>query len=1605
MWDPQPDTIRFGVLLPLNAIDHYLEASVVRRSLSAIRMAVDDINRQGIIPGANVTLVLRDSQSPDLFTSSGGAAAIAGAGALISAKVTGVIGDISSDLTRYEALMTSSVKIPHCSYASINTILSDEVMYPWFFRTIPTTIVILDAALDLILKLGWRRITLIYDVDIIGWAGREYFAGRAKKLGIYVLGYQPIRLQGQADDPTFQFIKDKIDSSQSRIQLLVSVGPSQTKILREMNKSGYLGPEYGWVTMNDIAETLRKEPDHTGYDGLIMLDNDYNLTGNPAYDKFMEQWMALDIRDYPGAAHDVINSNEAMAYSCVMMIANAYADLVKKTIGDHASINDTFLREIMAGEHTEDVHVSKFYSKKSYNGPSGRVLLDVNGDRQEGPYRVLSLQDGESIPFALIFGSNYTSLMPPPFKTGHKRLPNDAPLWAIQNPRWSNSLGKVMGILCLCAILLTVATSTMVFYFRRHIVIKAASPVFCLCELMGLLLVYIWCFMHVGIPSFANCAAQAFMIPIGITLLTGSLTFKNYRIYRIFNSITVTNRIFHTGRLLKFLAVAVILTAIPSLVEVLVYPPIPNTINSNYDQWIRCRSPSVGVWRLLVSAVVPIFLVIFGVFLAFKTRNVMFLWNEAREISLVIYNIFFFGLLIVIFQFFSDDLYIATFYMTVAGTFFTATLALLCLFLPKFWGLLKSYQERDENDTTHSWRGGGPTPVRQPRLGSTGYLLADSPVSSGGSCGGNIGGLGGLGGSGGAGGNYVSARSSLLSANTLGRMRDDLDFTGFPTATSTLTNSQLSKPKPPSLGAKVGMDDAAAATAVGVDLSDPMDISLTSQSIIQPRLTRATTISLEHGMRTAHSRRRSDALSVASPGNLGGHSGNPIDLWMSAQLPSRKKSSVGHLSTTKDSALTTGSISGLPHPQFVRRDFSDDIHQDGSERSQKLQDEGAGVARQNPMQCALDIHSSPASYDLDSGINRCMDSFVFLLPIRVKKSWVTGVLSHWCMATLILIPEAHAFLALDSADNKLTSYLMTQMAQDYSTPDPTIRVNTCHSGILFIRFETQSRLDAWMALFDEEDLNALRLRTASLLPSTSLTSSFDQIPPQPPSAWTSSSPHSSTLPLNDKGSGMLGSGYAQDLEYGVRQSGYGSRHPVMSMGGLFSSASSLAAAEGGVAGKARSTFGESGSEMVELHVPSAAAAVAGGEADGSVWPWMNMTATASSVHPQQQQRSQWEDYQLGFGSSAEKEDKPRYRDNNNASGDSFNATGTTPMIDPRSSHQYNSSVSEDITIPTISSSAIFSARPDNLPFNSTASNSNRNSTYSIPSTTNLNGDDDEEDLYDPEFGIGGNGRRRFRNRNCSAVSGCSSTFSSTASSTRSSMVVNSSAARPLSKAAGMVPSPAVISTAAAACAAGWKESDALAAATADPSGSFLPGYNTTSPALQYPGSSRNSNRGSRAGTRASPVRKSFGDFRLNNSLSSGLSLLASGRQSLGQIFLANSGNSNSVETVAERSTEVVVPVGSWNDKVLSYSQYLTQTQAAVAAAATTHQSQLQQPSHLPPQMPVVPKAEVLMAPPATAPTTDSVTVTALAAPPLAADYSTTVLHSADASATPGPDQN
>ncbi|KAF9315313.1 hypothetical protein BGZ91_005818, partial [Linnemannia elongata] len=499
---------------------------MVRKAISTIRMAVNEINEEKIIPGLNMSIMIRDSQDPSLYTPSGGSAAISGAGKLISAKVGGVIGDIKSDLTKYEALMTSSVLIPQCSFASASASLSDQVTYPFFYRTIPTIIILLDALLDVV-----RR--------------REYFSARAQKLGIYILQYQPLSTAGVPFDPTYTFIKDRIRSSQSRVQVLIATGNIQFALLHQMKEAGFFGPDYAWVTGNDISSQLRQDPDVKIYDGLIMVDNGWELSGYAPYEEFLSKWLRLNPIDYPGAGDANLENNEGMAYSCVMMLANAYRNLIEKAVPNPADRNaqNPLIQEIIAGDHTADVKVSGVYSQKAYRGPSGPITLDQNGDRKEGYYVAFSLQEGHSVPFGITFSGNYTFIRKPYFKNGHPEPPNDAPPWALQNPRWDNVSGIVFGTLCIIGIVLTIISAVLVVYFRDNIVIKAAR----------------------------------------------SLTIKNYRIYRIFNSVTVMNQAFQTRILLRWMALALFFCLVPMIVEMSIDVPQPQMINIRSIQWIRCR--------------------------------------------------------------------------------------------------------------------------------------------------------------------------------------------------------------------------------------------------------------------------------------------------------------------------------------------------------------------------------------------------------------------------------------------------------------------------------------------------------------------------------------------------------------------------------------------------------------------------------------------------------------------------------------------------------------------------------------------------------------------------------------------------------------------------------------------------------------------------------------------------------------------------------------------------------------------------------------------------------------------------------------------------------
>ncbi|KAF9290927.1 hypothetical protein BGZ68_005667 [Mortierella alpina] len=1162
----------------------------------AIRLAVEDVNTQKIIPGINMSLVLRDSQDPSLLTATGGAAAIAGVGSLISAKVSGVIGDIRSDLTSYEALMTSSVGISQCSFASGSTTLSDVETYPYFFRTIPTILTALDAILELIKHVGWKRIMLIYDIEYLGWAGREYFTSKARSMGIYSLANQPLTTAGVPFDPTFGFLKDTIQSTASRVQILLATARLQRDVLREMRDSGYMGPEYAWVTTNDLAEHYgMMEPQVEGYNGLIMLDNVWDLRGYQPFDSFVSRWERLNITEYPGAGDLEIENDEGMAYSCVMMLAHVCRELVRHKLAHKPSLqtDQDVLREIMSGYHPSDIEVIKYFQTRTYEGPAGPITLDENGDRKYGLFDAFSLQDGKSIPFAYIADNKYIAIRDPPFKKSHPTLPKDAPPWAIQNPTWTNARGIVYGILCSIGILLTLLSAFLVYFLRDNIIIKAASPTFCLCELLGILLVFVWCIMMVGVPVTATCVTQSLLLSIGITLLAGSLTIKNYRIYRIFNSVNVANQAFQT--------------------------------------------------RLLLQ---------------------------------------------------------------ICGTFFTNLLALSVLFYPKFWKIWKAYQRSRHQSLDGHWQ-----PGHHHR--SHHRLRRPDDMTTG-----------------------ISSRC-LMGINTpaFGNIPDAVAPDAV--ATNGVVDEMPSKRRA-STGAKaIAVTDSSSSTA--------REVPLKGKQRERP---------LKRG------------LSSNSSLGDGPPSVNLVDWWMNASVPIQRIAS-----STLSAQGGTGGTDNRLDEQLLRgtfmneRDFQETLRRRSVERERGSG--GEGSLRTLPVRPShvtfMPSTTDPQVFDVepsqpgppevtregvDSDIPTELDAYA---------GRFASFLSHWSMATLILIPEAHAFVAVDCTDGRSRSHLILSMTQVVVENEPTIRVVTCHSGTLLIRFRNQARLDSWLKVFSPQDLAAL-MPTST--PGSSLASTINDNTERYENLCNVPTPSSILARGNN-------------------------HHPVATP----RHSPSVHGREGTANGKMPRLSEQSSPEMSEVDrrptITTTNAPVledvvkdtgVGMRTESEALPGLDQT---QSPH-QGQQPQTWNHGSQG----AEQE---------------IMVSASAPVIEAPVARQAR---------PSVSASTAFS---ESIQGNTDVEvNDNGN-------------DDDDDDLYDPEFGIGGTGRRRFHSR--SSISNMSR-FNSSANRSGSIAVpairlTKSANGSPSMPPPGTIPSPAVISAAAAAVSAGWSECDALSAAMADPNGEFL----------------------------------------------------------------------------------------------------------------------------------------------------------------------------------------
>ncbi|KAF9578807.1 hypothetical protein BGW38_005225 [Lunasporangiospora selenospora] len=208
--------------------------------------------------------------------------------------------------------------------------LSNKDDYSYFFRTIPTELMFGTVMLDFVANRGWSTVAVFYTSDSLGSGMMDNIADQARLRNI-TIGYHQAFWDKGANSELAPVLDGLVESG-LRVILIAAVGVPQVKLMLEAVRRGLVSKDYVWLTTNQVAQPLLGE-DSTmkpkDLNGLFMFDNLLKLHGYHPYEQFLDKWAALDTAEYPYAGQRDISSNEALAYSCMMVMAHGFATAVR----------------------------------------------------------------------------------------------------------------------------------------------------------------------------------------------------------------------------------------------------------------------------------------------------------------------------------------------------------------------------------------------------------------------------------------------------------------------------------------------------------------------------------------------------------------------------------------------------------------------------------------------------------------------------------------------------------------------------------------------------------------------------------------------------------------------------------------------------------------------------------------------------------------------------------------------------------------------------------------------------------------------------------------------------------------------------------------------------------------------------------------------------------------------------------------------------------------------------------------------------------------------------------------------------------------------------
>ncbi|XP_043654667.1 metabotropic glutamate receptor 2 isoform X2 [Drosophila teissieri] len=432
------DSITCGPIMPQGGI----------QALEAMLYTLDQVNKQQLLPNVTLGAHLLDDCDKDTYGLEMAVDFIKGSISNIDDAeyhcnktqvrkvISGVVGAASSVTSIQVANLLRLFRIPQVSYFSTSPELSNKQRFEYFSRTIPSDHYQVKAMVEIVKRMGWSYVSIIYEESNYGIKAFEELEELLARHNICIaIKEKLVKDSGVAEDIAYDNIVQKL-LTKPRARGAIIFGSDQEvrqvmRAVRRANATGsfsWIGSD-GWSARNLVSDDYEPEVEGTlsvqpqanpvrGFEEYFLSLTVENNQRNPWFVEFWEDHFQCR---YPGSTSTPYNNytkqctkKERLSRQntdfedqlqfvsdAVMAFAYALRDMHRDLCGGGPSLCE-------AMKPTKGADLLKYLRKVEFEGLSGdEFRFDGNGD---GParYNIIHFKQSQAGQYHWVKVGEYT---------------------------------------------------------------------------------------------------------------------------------------------------------------------------------------------------------------------------------------------------------------------------------------------------------------------------------------------------------------------------------------------------------------------------------------------------------------------------------------------------------------------------------------------------------------------------------------------------------------------------------------------------------------------------------------------------------------------------------------------------------------------------------------------------------------------------------------------------------------------------------------------------------------------------------------------------------------------------------------------------------------------------------------------------------------------------------------------------------------------------------------------------------------------------------------------------------------------------------------------